>query len=519
MKTPIDDFLSAQSDLSAVERFARTDTSSRTDRWSELIPLSQPTPGHQFRFEVDLDQCTGCKACVTACHNLNGLDIGESFRSIGVLVAEPTATAVPAPAQQTVTTACHHCADPGCLNGCPAEAYEKDPITGIVKHLDDACIGCRYCTLTCPYEVPVYNHRLGIVRKCDMCADRLADGEAPACVQGCPTQAISITTSPVDELAPEGDAQLVPGAAPSILTMPTTSYRGRALETHNVALDSDTVEPQHAHLPLVVLLVLSQSSVGVILAAFGLALAGAGDSFELGVIFGAVLAVSAVVASVGHLGQPRKAWRVMLGWSHSWLSREAIVLGMYLGVVLGGVASLSIDRTLGTVALGMAVVVGLAAVFCSVMIYVVTGRTWWQVRETSTRFFGTVLIAASGWLAFAGLADDSSVVARTGAVVLAATVVAKLVSERRVLEAAHPDLQRTSRLLRDDLAGLARLRASSGCAGALLILAGVFGADGQVGQGTALALIGVVLVVIGEISERRLFFTACAPLTMPGAHR
>ena len=59
--------------------------------------------------------------------------------------------------QQTVTTACHHCLDPACMNGCPVKAYEKDPVTGIVRHLDDQCIGCQYCVLTCPYEVPQFN--------------------------------------------------------------------------------------------------------------------------------------------------------------------------------------------------------------------------------------------------------------------------------------------------------------------------------------------------------------------------
>ena len=69
------------------------------------------------------------------------------------------------------------------MHGCPVGAYEKDALTGIVRHLDDQCIGCRYCMLTCPYEVPQYSVRKGIVRKCDMCADRLAESEAPACVQ------------------------------------------------------------------------------------------------------------------------------------------------------------------------------------------------------------------------------------------------------------------------------------------------------------------------------------------------
>jgi Fe-S-cluster-containing dehydrogenase component len=116
-------------------------------------------------------------------------------------------------------------------------------VGGIVKHLDDACIGCRYCTLTCPYDVPVDNDRLGIVRKCDLCADRLADGQAPACVQGCPTQAVSVTTV-AEPTALDADLRLVPGAARSTLTRPNTRYRGRLLDQQTVAAASaDALDP------------------------------------------------------------------------------------------------------------------------------------------------------------------------------------------------------------------------------------------------------------------------------------
>src|SRR5688572_18094680 len=157
---------------------------------SQLIPLSAPGPGEQYAFEVDLDSCTGCKSCVAACHSLNGLDDTETWRDVGVVVSASRAR----PFTQTITTACHHCADPACLNGCPVLAYEKDPVTGIVLHLDDQCIGCSYCILKCPYDVPKFSERLGIVRKCDMCHSRLAAGEAPACAQACPTHAIRIVT-------------------------------------------------------------------------------------------------------------------------------------------------------------------------------------------------------------------------------------------------------------------------------------------------------------------------------------
>ena len=188
--TPVDEWLRRQNDLTAVDRFSahhdgwdRGEVPTTAGRWRDRLPATPPTPGTQYGFEVDLDACTGCKACVAACHSLNGLDDGEQWRQVGQLHPEAGGLGW---GSTTVTSACHHCVDPACLAGCPANAYEKDPVTGIVRHLDDSCIGCSYCTLTCPYEVPTFNASLGIVRKCDLCAGRLAVGEAPACVQGCP---------------------------------------------------------------------------------------------------------------------------------------------------------------------------------------------------------------------------------------------------------------------------------------------------------------------------------------------
>lgn len=288
--------------------------------FESLIPLSAPRAGEQYAFEVDLDACTGCKACVSACHALNGLDEDETWRDTGQLIG----CASGAPVVQTLTTACHHCADPGCLNGCPVLAYEKDPITGIVRHLDDQCIGCQYCILKCPYDVPKYNARLGIVRKCDLCHQRLADGEAPACAQACPTQAIRVvvvtsTSASVPErrlsLSPAtpknfrrashvsnvsvaaGDSGDHPSAAASCdatdissekfgderergsvtvqsairipksaiafpgpdpsYTRPTTRYvTAREFPTDLRAADAATLRPQHPHWPLVLMLTL-----------------------------------------------------------------------------------------------------------------------------------------------------------------------------------------------------------------------------------------------------------------------
>src|SRR5690606_21396377 len=305
------------------------------------IPLTQPEQGQQYGFQVDLDACTGCKACVVGCNKLNGLDEDEAWRSVGVIHGG----AAEAPVQRTVTTACHHCLDPGCMKGCPVGAYEKDAQTGIVKHLDDQCIGCHYCTLTCPYEVPQFNKRLGIVRKCDMCQDRLAEGEAPACVESCPHGAISIKIVEISEVLDDaqGDAFL-PGAPSPGITAPTTTYTTASSLPRNVLpANFYNVRPAAKHLPLVVLLVLIQLSVG----AFGIdALMNWGAYTELASTLGRTqslvalsMGVLALFASTFHIGRPQYAFRAFIGLRTSWMSREIIAFGAF--VKLGAIYALS----------------------------------------------------------------------------------------------------------------------------------------------------------------------------------
>ena len=260
---PVGRALRQQRSLSAVESYAQKhdagSLSASKTMYSALLPASPPKAGQQYAFEVDMDRCTGCKSCVAACHSLNGLEPLETWRSTGLLLGGTAEQ----PYQQTVTTACHHCLDPACMNGCPVKAYEKDPVTGIVKHLDDQCIGCKYCTLTCPYDVPQYSKRLGIVRKCDMCSDRLAVGEAPACVQACPTAAIRIRTVDVDDVTERCEAESFLPAAPSPgLTRPTTRYKSKRVQPANLLpADYHRVQQEAGHIPLVVMLVLTQLSV------------------------------------------------------------------------------------------------------------------------------------------------------------------------------------------------------------------------------------------------------------------
>ncbi len=552
----VDLLLEEQQDLSAVERFsqrhAAQDTPLQARYYSDLIPVAAPGKDQQYAFRVDLDACTGCKACVTACHSLNGLDENETWRDVGLLIGAPDEPAF----QQTVTTACHHCEDPGCLAGCPVMAYEKDETTGIVRHLDDQCIGCQYCVMKCPYDVPKYNPSKGIVRKCDMCSDRLGHGEAPACVQGCPNGAISIAI--VERGAP-GPDMLLPVADEemprSSNTRPTTRYVSRRPLPERVApADVRALRPADAHTPLSIMLVLSQLSVGAF--CFDLLAGGreAGEVLRLGWIgMGLAFGLLGQAAAMLHLGRPQYAFRAFLGWRTSWMSREILVLGAYTGVAIAAACAAAlpvlapslpeplagfvtplvpIARALDPLLIAGTIAIGLLGTFCSAMIYADTHRRYWRLSHTLPRFVGSawVLGAATGLAVVLaaralglGVAPDALLVGCAAA--LGFGTLAKLGMELGVLRHLGPRdrgaLGRTARLLAGPLRGLLGLRCALGIAGGVLLPAVVWAMAAST-QSASLQLAGT-LAVLGfagclgaELAERRLYFTAVAPRAMPG---
>jgi len=488
----IDELLAEQSRLQTpVAQFSIAhDTGIAAARHSSLIPLTKPGRGEQYAFEVELDSCTGCKACVSACHSLNGLDDEETWRDVGLLVGGDRAH----PFSQTVTTACHHCADPACLNGCPVLAYEKDPLTGIVRHLDDQCIGCQYCVLKCPYDVPKYSERLGIVRKCDLCHSRLAEGEAPACVQACPTHAIKIVTvlttarsaNPISESL---TAHFLPTAPDPAYTQPTTRYlTGKKLPHNLTPADANTLRPQPAHWPLVVMLTLLPAAIGLQLSGI---FHPSSVNFPISPVAAAALGGVALSASVFHLGQPLRAWRIFLGWRKSWLSREALILGPWfaLTVLAAAVPLFPLLSAFGPQLLAIAAATtGLAGLFCSVMIYVDTRREFWRFTFTAPRFFGTAALFAIAPLA-----------PRLAAALLAV----KLAWESRSFFFGSA----SARLLRGPLARAALLRDLLALATLVLLVVA-----GQL----VTYWVTLPLLLAGEIAERYLFFRAVDSPKMPG---
>lgn len=534
----IEQLLAEQQSLPAVQRFAawhdEQEQSCATPAghvaYRSLIPLSAPQPGEQYAFEVDLDACSGCKACVTACHSLNGLDEHETWRDVGLLISSDDR-----PSLQYITSACHHCVEPACLAGCPVKAYDKDPQTGIVRHLDDQCIGCQYCILMCPYDVPKYSHSKGIVRKCDMCRQRLAADEAPACVGACPNQAIRITTvKKADMVAAAAAGDFLASAPDPRQTIPTTRYVSKnfttvAQQTWQAA-DAAYIKPAHAHWPLVVMLVLTQASVGILLAERLLHLLG-NSQHTLPLLLTALIVGGAGGQTAAlHLGRPFGAWRAWLGLRTSWLSREIVVFGAYTGVLGAAVGLMlalhfgllprtlllsNVAQLIATSALGC----GLLGVLSSAMIYVATQRPSWNLFRSGGKFFFTTLL-------FAGLAAASV----NGQWWVVAIVVAgsKLLYEAicnwhsidqygRVTD-FYSALGQGARLVRGPLERLQSLRTLLACASIAAMI--VSAAISTAGTNNTLSLVTTCLVaglvLAGELLERTLFFTAMSAPKMPG---
>lgn len=280
----------------------------------------------QQGFQLDLNLCTGCQACVVACAIENELPWDASWRSIETFNAER----LPGLPLHHLSLACNHCTDAPCAVHCPALAYDRDPRTGAVL-LDAAkCIGCKYCTWACPYDAPSYDAAAGVVSKCTFCNHRQLEGLDPACVTQCPTSALR--SGPLESLEGSG---VVPGfprtdAGASIRFVPLRgpapeqAATGDLLPATSRKISKVTLRSEF---PLLVFSLLCALLVGIMSTATGRA------ALPLEIfVAGAAFAAS---SSSLHLGRKERAWRAVLNWRRSWLSREILLFGLFaaLGTV------------------------------------------------------------------------------------------------------------------------------------------------------------------------------------------
>ena len=152
---------------------------------------------------VDTTRCVGCQTCSVVCaeaHDLPEPDLDEMFSVTGNRPTTPsqwtTVSRFEVGEEEIfVKKQCMHCNQPACAAACPTKALLKTK-EGPVIWRGDKCMGCRFCMVSCPFNIPKfeYDSPNPRIQKCIMCWERLKEGEEPACVANCPEEAIIFGT-------------------------------------------------------------------------------------------------------------------------------------------------------------------------------------------------------------------------------------------------------------------------------------------------------------------------------------
>ena len=179
-----------------------------------LVGLSQPhdaSAGEELNPDrwgvlVDVTLCIGCRTCEWACKKVNRLQCAplETFGDTSAFTTmrrpDPVSYTVinryfhPGNPEQPiyVKVQCMHCDYPACASACLVGALQKHPVTGAVIYDAWKCIGCRYCMVACPFQIPAYEYFNALnpqVRKCTFCFERVTQkGDIPGCVKICPQE-------------------------------------------------------------------------------------------------------------------------------------------------------------------------------------------------------------------------------------------------------------------------------------------------------------------------------------------
>jgi DMSO reductase anchor subunit len=310
-----------------------------------------------------------------------------------------------------------------------------------------------------------------------MCLPRLEEGRTPACVDACPTFAITVEKVNVAEWRQEHSAGDAPNLPSVELTLSTTRFSLPAdvpLETYGGSEWS--LRPEDPHWPLVWLTLLTQAAVGAS------ATASSGSSRAIA----AVAALAALGASLLHLGRPAHAWKALRNLRRSWLSREVALFGAY-----GALATVTVLLPLlAPVTVG----VGAAGVYASGRLYVVPGRPAWHTPLTIVRFGATAL-------AVGPLLTGHPRWALVGIVLQLVALTANLLRLRR-----DPRIE-----------WWGSVRLTLGWFGVAFWLGVAAWAGGAVLASTGHGLLALPLVAGAELVGRYLFYVTVVPLDMPGS--
>lgn len=196
----------------------------------------------------DATLCVGCKVCMHACKQANNMPVEHgkddklwdsppdlSSKTLNVIKRYGEGGEKDELGGYSfIKRHCMHCVDPACVSACPASALTKNKETGVVTYNKKACIGCRYCQIACPYNIPKFEWDSAFpeIVKCQLCSHLLSRGGISACCAACPTGASLF--GPVDKLLEEAKRRqlMEPG---KYYDFPVASYDSGEVQSHAAA--------------------------------------------------------------------------------------------------------------------------------------------------------------------------------------------------------------------------------------------------------------------------------------------
>ena len=317
-------------------------------------------------FIFDINKCVGCMACIVGCSIENHETSHINWREVNTFnsLHHPDLPVF------HFSIACNHCQDSPCMDNCPALAYTRDPLTGAIIHHAESCIGCKYCTWTCPYDAPKFNKQTGIVEKCNFCVDRLENGQKPACVDACPVGALSYgeDENTEDALVPgfvdmsiRPSIRLVPlreNTPPTILNLDKSNIKDEFLEEQSKPSSKVNLRNEWSLVPFTLL----------ISAMVGWFSTHVYTGLEFSLHWFIALGSLTILLSSLHLGKKRRAWRSILNLRRSWLSREILSLMLFL---ISGLLAIQFPNPVTNI---MVLIIGISCLVSVEMVYHVFRR-------------------------------------------------------------------------------------------------------------------------------------------------
>ena len=185
-----------------------------------LASMPKELPPQAVGILYDATLCIGCKSCMVNCKIYNNVPGGAlylkgrtisyevkpgepfwdaandlSSKTVNVIKVNKSGTGVNKDSVENgfsfIKQHCLHCISPSCVSVCPVGALKKNPVNGVVYYVESRCIGCRYCMIACPFNIPRYEYESATpqIRKCQLCQHRYEEGKYSACCEFCPTGA------------------------------------------------------------------------------------------------------------------------------------------------------------------------------------------------------------------------------------------------------------------------------------------------------------------------------------------